>query len=180
MWRWGWHRDTNTVVLYYDDEYDPEANTAILCEGEVGTEIQTLSYCDMTMSMTQRLTLPSSVVLNMTLRQTPMETCEEMMRGMPMCSKYEWRHNRDKREGNKISRWAFVRISVSVWRAHVQPACFCPHTRPNIFKENKWLIFCIDKNPTFDFCFLFFCCRFLCVCVHTFSAISFRECMIRL
>ena len=45
-----------------------EANTAILCKSEVGTEIQTLSYCTMTMSMTQRQTLPSRVVLTMTQR----------------------------------------------------------------------------------------------------------------
>ena len=133
----GWlgskHQLTN-YHLVWCSIWPKEAEIAILCEGEVDTE---------------RQTLPSRVVLNMTLRQTPMETCEEMMRGMPMCSKYEWRHNRDKREGNKISRWAFVRISVSVWRAHVQPACFCPHTRPNISKGNDWLVFCLDKNPTF-------------------------------
>ena len=64
-----------------------EANTAILCEGEVGTEIQTRSYCIMTMSMTQRQALPSRVVLNTTERQTPMEVSEEMTRGMPRCSK---------------------------------------------------------------------------------------------
>ena len=45
-----------------------EANTAILCGGEVGTEMQTLSYCIMTMSMTPRQTLPSRVVLTMTQR----------------------------------------------------------------------------------------------------------------
>ena len=75
--------------------------TAILCEGEVSTEIQTLSYCIMTMSMIQRQTLPSRVVLNMTQRQTlpscvvlnttemqtQIEVREEMMRGMPRCSK---------------------------------------------------------------------------------------------
>ena len=74
--------------------------TAILCEGEVSTEIQTLSYCIMTMSMTQRhttmscgaeydaerQTLLSCVVLNTTERQSPIEACEEMMRGMPRCS----------------------------------------------------------------------------------------------
>ena len=77
--------------------------TAILCEGEVSTEIQTLSYRIMTMSMTQRhttvscgaeydterQTLLSCVVLNTTERQSPMEACEEMMRGMPRCSWYE-------------------------------------------------------------------------------------------
>ena len=49
--------------------------TAILCEAEVSTEIQTLSYCIMTMSMTQRQTLPSRVVLNMTQRQTTAVLC---------------------------------------------------------------------------------------------------------
>ena len=65
---------TNTVVLYYDDEYDSEANSAILCGADYDTERQTLLSC---------------VVLNTTERQTPMEACEEIMRGMLRCSKYE-------------------------------------------------------------------------------------------
>ena len=71
---------------------------AILSEGEVGTERQTLSYCIMTMSMTQRQTLaiscgaeydterqtlPSCVVLNTTEMQTQMEVSEETMRVCP-------------------------------------------------------------------------------------------------
>ena len=35
------------------------------------------------------------MVLNTTEMQTQMEVCEEMMRGMPRCSKQEWRHQRD-------------------------------------------------------------------------------------
>ena len=57
---------------------------------------------------TQRQTRLSCVVLNTTERQTPMEACEEIMRGMPTCGKYEWRHNRDKRERKKNSRWVLV------------------------------------------------------------------------
>ena len=45
--------------------------------------------------------LLSCVVLNTTEMQTQKEACEEMTRGMPRCSKYEWRHNRDKREREK-------------------------------------------------------------------------------
>ena len=64
-WRWGWYRETNS---------------AILCGAEYNTE---------------RQSLPSCVMLNTTERQTQMEVCEEMMRGMPRCSKQEWRHKRD-------------------------------------------------------------------------------------
>ena len=62
------YRDTNTIVLYSDDETDSKATFAILCEGEIGTEIQTLSYCIMTMSMTQRQTLPSYVKVRLVQR----------------------------------------------------------------------------------------------------------------
>ena len=60
-----------------------------------------------------------------------MEVCEEMMRWMPKCSKHEWRHKEEK------SRWAFVRISVSVRWAHDRPVGFfsgrllSPYTRPS-------------------------------------------------
>ena len=111
---------TNTVVLYYDDGYDSEANAAISCGAEYDTERQTLLSC---------------VVLNTTERHTPMEACEEMMRGMPRCSSTNSDITEIK-ERKKISRWAFVRISVSVRWAHVRPVGFCPHTRSDIFKGN--------------------------------------------
>ena len=43
----------------------------------------------------ERQSLPSCVVLNTTEMQTRVEVCEEMMRGMPRCSKQEWRHKRE-------------------------------------------------------------------------------------
>ena len=120
-----------------------EANAAILCEGEVGTKIQTLSYHIMTMSMTQtqrhttmscgaeyeteRQTLLSCVVLNTTESQIPMEVCEEIMRGMPRCSKYKWRHNRDKRErekkivGGLLYRFRFLSGGLMFGRWAVAP-----------------------------------------------------------
>ena len=104
--------------------------------------------------------------------------------------KLRWKHVKRRWEGcpgvvsrnddiaeikeTKISRWAFVLISVSVRWARVRPMGFCPYTRPNLFKGNNWFIFCLDKNPKFD-CFGsggFFS--------HTFSAIFVRACIIRL
>ena len=69
-----------------------EANTAILCEGEVDTERQTLSYCIMTMGMTQRQTLPSRVVLNMTQRGT-------------LCLVWCWIRPRGKHRWKHVKRW---------------------------------------------------------------------------
>ena len=60
--------------------------------------------------------------------QIAMEVGEEMMRGMPTCSKHEWRHR------GKKSRWAFVRISVSVRWAYVRPVGCSTPTRLSISK----------------------------------------------
>ena len=63
-------------------------------------------------------------MLNTTERQILTEVCEEMMRGMPKCSKHEWRHKEREREKNvggllsrirllssglMVGQWAFVR-----------------------------------------------------------------------
>ena len=65
-----------------------------MCEGEVDTERQILPS-RVVLNMTQRQSLPSCVVLYTTEMQTQMEVCEEMMRGMPRCSKQKWRCKTD-------------------------------------------------------------------------------------
>ena len=66
---------------------------------------QTLPYCTLTLVLTQansvlhdaeyeteRQTLSSCVMLNTAERQSAMQESEEVRRGMPKCSKHEWRH----------------------------------------------------------------------------------------
>ena len=60
------------------------------------------------------------MVLNATEMQTQMEVCEEMMRGVPTCSKQEWRHKRDFTKRKK--KWVgfctdFDFCPVGAWSA---------------------------------------------------------------
>ena len=115
-----------------------EANTAILCEVEVDTDKDIVLLYHGVGYDSERQTLPSRVMcwiwnreascvpLNTTERRIAMEESEEMMRGMPKCSKHEWRQKRGK-------MWAFV-----------------PYPAKYI-QTKKWLIFYLDNNPHFFF-----------------------------
>ena len=80
------------------------------------TQRQTLSRCTTTLVMsqrdklvwcakyeTERQTLLFCVMLNTTARQISMEVCEEMIRGMPKCSKHEWRRKKRKNVDGLLS-----------------------------------------------------------------------------
>ena len=162
-----------TLGLVWCSIWPKEANTAILCEGEVDTE-RNFSISRSAEYDTERQSLASCAVLNTTEMKTQMEFCEEMMRGIPRCSKQEWRQKKRLKSktvggllygfrllscGFMAGRWAFAPI----------PSQIHPRETTDSFSVST-----ITRRL-----FLFVCC---CPCffLHTFWAISVRVCMIRL
>ena len=173
-----WPREANTTILY-GVQYDWKRQT--LPSYVKARLVQRYKHCRTILWrwvwLRLRGILPCRVVLNMTQRgkHCCLVWCWIRTRG-----KVRWKHvkrwwegcldvagtnsdvteikerEKERERGEKKSRWAFVRISVSVLWAHVRPVGFCPPTQPDISKGNNWLIFCLDnKNPTFD-CLLVF------------------------
>ena len=64
-------------------------------------QTQTLSSRVVLIYHTEMQSLPSCMVWNTIEMQTQMEVCENMMRGMPRCSKQEWRQKRDTKKAKK-------------------------------------------------------------------------------
>ena len=143
------------IAIVYDVQHDSKRQALLSCVKLRLVQRQTLSCCTMVLVMTRRGNLGRLVwcwIWNREVNTVVLCYVEYDREGNCDGSVWrdEWRHKREK------SRWAFVRISVSVRWAHVRPVGFCPvgfcsPTRPSISKRRMDSSSISTRTRTFFF-----------------------------